>query len=159
MPKPRFHHPLITDKDTAPEIVRPSPLAIIIDRTPDSILSPNSGKHDRTKHPFRVVLRDTAAVAAGNALIGRTWAWSGPIVVRIEIFWERDAESGRYRNKMDWDNAISACKGAIDGVFSKLDANDRQVAGCYLDQYNDPDAAGYMIVLVEAIEQEGKVAA
>ncbi len=63
---------------------KPDVLAIAINRTPDSALSPNSGKHPRTLKPYRNLLRDTGALAAGNALNGRTWAWSGPIVVRIE---------------------------------------------------------------------------
>lgn len=138
--------------------MKPEPLAVALNRTPHSFLSPNSGKHDRTKRPFRDALRDTGASAAKNALGGFTWAWTGPIVVRIEIYWERDPETNRYRNRLDIDNAISACKGAIDGVFAKLQADDRQVVGIYLSQDRDPTGEGYMVVCVEAVS-EGKVAA
>lgn len=131
----------------------PQPLAVAINMTPHTYLRPNAGKHERTQRPHRQALRQAGAAGAQNALRGREWAWKGPIILHVEIHWERG------RNRLDWDGAITCCKGAIDGVFDKLTADDRQVTGIHLSQHGDPTGEGYMVVLVEPVEAIAKVAA
>ncbi len=120
----------------------PEPLVVVIDRTPDRRLLPNTGTHPRTQKPYRAVLRAAAAGATQNVLVGRTWAWAGPIVLDVEIGWEDG------RGIPDWDNAIAALKGAVDGVFGKLDADDRQVTGIFLVQSKDPRKTGFTRITV-----------
>jgi hypothetical protein len=132
--------------------VKPNPIAVAINMTPHTFLRPNAKKAERTQRPYRQVLRQAGALGAHNALRGAEWAWDGPIVLRVEIYWEKG------RQRLDWDGAITCCKGAIDGVFDKLNADDRQVSGIYLDQYHDPTGEGYCIILVEAVETEARAA-
>jgi hypothetical protein len=124
----------------------PDPLAIVVDRTPHPWLLPNQKKHARTTKPYRDLLRDTAAIATGNALNGKAWAWDGEIMVRIEVYWEPG------RSRCDADNLISACKGLVDGVFSKIDANDRQVTGYVVHQHRDNLNDGYCVLLIDPME-------
>lgn len=126
----------------------PDPLIVVIDQTPHRYLSPNSGKHERTRRPHKDALKDAAAVGAMNALNGRTWAWDGPIVVHMEIFWPKGHKS------LDWDNAIASAKSALDGVFAKLEANDRQVVAITMPkQERDKLGSGYMVLILEPKEQ------
>ena len=124
----------------------PEPLAVVIDRTPHPWLLPNQKKAERTRRPYKQAIRDTAAIATINALDGKTWSWAGPIVLHIDIFWEPG------RRRADWDNAIAAMKGAIDGVFSRIDADDRQVTGVFLQQGRDNLRDGYTVILIEPME-------
>lgn len=125
------------------------PITVTIDQTPHRYLAPNSGKHKRTKDPYRQELKHAAAIAAGNVLRGRTWAFDGPVTLYITIVWEQGHQV------IDFDNAIASCKAAIDGVFAKLDADDRQVVGIYLRQYRSRERHGHMVVTVVPETGEG----
>lgn len=134
-------------------MMRPDPLAIAINMTPHTYLRPNAGKHRRTQGPYKQALRQAGAAGAQNALVGREWVWKGPIILHIEIHWERG------RQRLDWDGAITCCKGAIDGVFDKLNADDKQVTGIHLSQHSDTTGEGYTVILVEPVEEIAKVVA
>lgn len=123
----------------------PSPLVVQIDRTPPRILSPNSKAHRRTREPYRDELKLAAAMATQNVLVGRTWAWDGPIILYIHIAWD-------HGQRLDYDNAISISKYAVDGVFAKLDANDRQVEGVHVSQTTGNKTPG-MIIQVEPVAE------
>jgi hypothetical protein len=125
-----------------------TPLTVRIDRTPDRTLSPNSGKHDRTRKPHAKAIRDTAAAATLNALRGGTWCYEGPIMLTVTYGWERG------RKRLDWDNATAISKYAIDGVFSRINANDRQVAGIVVHQVRDPVGDGYMVINLEPVTEK-----
>jgi len=132
------------------ETTGPGELSVVIDRTPDRKLSPNSNAHRRTREPYKEDLRNTAALRTGETLRDRAWSWPGPIVIHVVIAWERG------RRESDWDNAIAMSKAAIDGVFSKLDADDRQVRGAYLRQLRDREGAGYMEITVTPMIDDAK---
>lgn len=125
----------------------PDPLAIVVDRTPHPWLLPNQKKHARTTKPYRDMLRDTAAIATGNALNGKVWVWTGPIVLRYEIYWEP------MRQRCDIDNLIAALKGIQDGIFAKIEANDRQIVGYFVYQYRDNRKDGYVIAHIAPVTE------
>lgn len=135
------------------EAAGPGHVTVRIDRTPDRVLSANSGKHKRTREPFIKIMRQTAALRTGETLMGQVWTWKGPIVIHVVIAWER---SRPVRKRLDFDGAISISKSAIDGVFDKLDADDRQVQGAYLRQIRDHDGQGYMDITVVPMIDEAK---
>lgn len=138
----------------------PEPLIVVIDRTPHRYLMPNSGKHRRTREPYADALKQSAAAGALNALNGKPWRWDGPIRLRIEIYWGKDPQTKRWHNTVDWDNAIASVKAAIDGIFAKIDANDRQIAQFDTpQQFRDKQGAGYMVFVLEPIAVEMEAAA
>ena len=133
---------------------RPDPIAVVVDQTPHEFLWPNKGKHRRTKEPYRDALKGAAAAGAINALKGKPWAWSGPIMLHVEVFWPNGTR------RLDFDNMVAALKAATDGIFLKLDADDRQVLGMtVLQDWDRANNAGYMVYSIEAVETEGQVAA
>lgn len=136
------------------------PLTVVIDQTPHRYLMPNSGKHRRTRQPYADALKQAAASGAINALDGKPWRWDGPIRLRIEIYWGKDPVTGRWHNTVDWDNAIASAKAAIDGIFAKIDADDRQIAQFDTpQQFRDPAGTGYMVFVLEPIAEAGREAA
>lgn len=118
-------------------------LTIRIPATPHRDLSPNSRKAERSTRPHKDAIKALAAGATLNTLNGTSWGCDGPIVLHIVYAWEAS------RRRMDWDNAAAISKAAIDGVFSRIDADDRQVVGLYVSQTRDPDGAGFMVITVE----------
>ncbi len=123
---------------------KPEPLTIMIDQTPHSDLNPNARVHHMRKHKQVAALREAASYCALNGLKGGTWAWSGPIIVHAEIYWPST------RRVIDYDNAVASLKPAIDGVFDRIDANDRQMIGVLVHQAKDKLKRGYMVITIEA---------
>lgn len=137
----------------------PDPLIVRVDQTPHDYLSPNSDKHRRTRQPYADALKQAAACGAINALAGKPWRWDGPIRLRIEVYWGK-RPSGQWHKTMDWDNLLASCKAAIDGIFVRISADDRQIAQFDTpQQFRDPAGKGYMVFVLEAIEVEGEEAA
>lgn len=121
----------------------PDPLTVVVGATPPRELWPNTNAHKWTKTPHIAAMKAAAAVGVQNALVGHAWGWPGPIMLHIEIYWPTG------QRRLDFDNALSSCKSAIDGVFGKIDANDRQIAGVLLTQDWDRIGDGYMVIQVE----------
>lgn len=122
---------------------QPDPISIVIDRTPPKELWPNKRRHPRSKEPYIAAFKAAAAAGAQNVLVGREWAWDGPIMLHVEIYWPRG------QRRLDYDNAIGALKAAQDGIFAKLGADDRQVMGVLLQQDWDRLGDGYIVYTVE----------
>jgi len=123
----------------------PAPLVVQIARTPPRILSSNNGSHRRTKEPYVAEMRKEGATAAQNVLVGQTWAWAGPIRLLIHIAWD-------HGKRLDYQNAVTLTKSVVDGVFDKLDADDRQVEIIHLTQ-SAGNKTPSMIIQVEAMER------
>jgi hypothetical protein len=130
----------------------PESLTVRIDMTPHPYLMPNMGKHKRTREPYKDALKEAAAAGAQNILIGRTWSYDGPIMLVVSIFWEKS------RRVVDWDNAVASIKSAIDGVFIKLNADDRQIVGIMLRQKRDRTGHGYMTMTIDPYTPEKQAA-
>lgn len=127
--------------------MKPDPLAVAINMTPDRALWPNTRAHTRTKHPYKVDLKNAAAIGAINALKGRSWGWNGPILLTVEVYWPKG------QRRLDFDNCVGALKAAQDGIFDKLDCNDRQIVGIHLTQdWDRIDGTGYMVYTIEAVD-------
>ena len=126
------------------------PLTVRIPMTPDRVLSPN---HDRANKYHRSrckrEIKTAAASATVDVLRGETWKHSGPIVLHISYYFERNR-----KRSMDRDNAIAMAKAAVDGVFLHLDADDRQITDHKLEQLRDPDGIGYMVIVVEPVAEQ-----
>lgn len=120
-----------------------APLTVRVDRTPHKYLNPNAGKHKRTREPYENDLQSTAALRTGEALIGQEWHHDGPITLTLDVAWEKGRNA-----YVDYDNLVAMNKKLVDGVFSKIGANDRQVRAIELSQSHDPDGAGFVTVTV-----------
>lgn len=137
----------------------PSTLIVHINQTPHDYLSPNAGKHRRTREPYAEALKAAAASGTINALAGKRWHWEGPIRLRIEVYWGRKP-SGHWHKTMDWDNLLASCKAAIDGIFVKLGADDRQIAQFDTPkQFRDPAGSGYMVFILQPLIEDEAIAA
>lgn len=121
----------------------PAPLVLHIARTPPRILSSNNNAHRRTKEPYVAEMRKEGATAAQNVLVGQSWSWPGPIRLLIHIAWD-------HGKKLDYQNSVALTKSVVDGVFDKLDADDRQVEIIHLTQSVGNKEPG-MIIQVESI--------
>jgi hypothetical protein len=128
--------------------MKPDPITIRITTLPDRALWPNTGAHRRTKEPYVAVLRLQAALSTHNALNGNDWSWNGPIETRIDVYWPS------HLRILDWTNIHAALKPAEDGIFDKLDANDRQVQTVTLKQHKLPKGwDGYLLYTIIALEE------
>ena len=132
---------------------KPEPLAIAIAMTPPRALWPNTNAHKRTKEPYIMAFKQAAAAGAQNALVGRSWAWDGPIMLHVEVYWPKG------QRRLDFDNVVGSLKAAQDGVFTKLEADDRQVVGITVQQDWDRNGEGYIAYVVEAVEEIARIAA
>jgi hypothetical protein len=108
---------------------------------------PLAGKPEHIlKFAARDWLREAAEIAAGNARPAAPLAC--PVILRVVIAYEKG------RQTLDFDNAVSSMKGAIDGIVrGGFMVDDKQVKGIYLDQIKDPDGRGYIDVTVEPVEE------
>lgn len=117
-------------------------ITITIPGTPDRSLSPNSRCHWRVKAKHVKAYRHTSYLAS-LAMAGTTIR--GPVWLDLEYGWEKG------RRVVDYDNAISLAKSAIDGlVDAKVMGDDRYVVGLTVKQLKDPDKVGYLKVTVRA---------
>lgn len=123
-------------------------LGVTVPQTPHSYLSPNSGKHRRTREPYAQSLKTAAALATRENLRGTSWQSQRLLRVELRIYWERG------HKRLDYDNAIASCKALLDGVFQEIGADDRQVMEIKLVQ-GRTEGQGYTNVQIIELPDAG----
>ena len=137
-------------------------LTVRIPATPHKLLNPNTVRvtekqrseldwplPKKSVHIIKYALRQQLKDAVAWSCIEQRpkHPLTCPVVVHVVIGWEKG------RMVMDFDNAISSCKGALDGlIMGGWIADDDQVTGMTLQQTKDPEKVGFMVLTVEPVE-------
>lgn len=124
-------------------------LRVVVPACPPSALSPNARHaHWAQRYAHQQAASGIARYAAVKEHpAGLPWPEGTPLNLELHIAW------GKRRKRMDYDNAVAACKSYLDGVAAALGFNDRDIARISLTQGRDSSVEGFTQFVVKPAEE------
>lgn len=122
-------------------------IAVTVPMQPAPETSPNYSGHWSDKARARAALHEAAYFSTwavfNKAHATQAFLPDTKLMVSLIIGW------GKGRKRMDEDNALACCKGALDGFAKAIQVDDRHFTIAGIDQVRDSEGLGWVRISAE----------